>query len=205
MDLKPLHLMEFRPADTSLIDTMQQVSLYNSINILISQFRLSTCHTSLDNPKVKYYPESRTLELYYLVFNFADAIPGKYALCAAIEITDFVVEDGEGNKTILPDSLEDEASVYRDDPVVLGTTPGDTIVVTIYNTTPITQQVGFTATGRERIQTGQVKRKEIDFLRWENGPQTQGFQVPDLLETINGYSRKISAHCTDRENRSLHD
>ncbi|HEX2957870.1 MAG TPA: hypothetical protein VHO70_13625 [Chitinispirillaceae bacterium] len=170
------------PADT-FIDSAKGEYLYNFINIPISQFEgYDTNHTSLlDNPNVYYDEDSMTLEISDLKWIPNKATPGTYALCAAVEVTDFVVEDGSGIKKIIPDSLEREASVYREDPVVLkDSTSNDTVIVSIVASQPVTRPTGFTATGSEAAPNwaGESEKRNI-YLRWNasDNPGLNGYQI----------------------------
>jgi predicted outer membrane repeat protein len=170
------------PADT-FIDTAKSEYLYNFINIPISQFEgYGPGDTSLlDNPNVNYTESSKTLYINNLKWIPTKAAPGTYALCAAVEVTDFVVEDGSGTKTIIPDSLEREASVYREDPVVLShPSENDTVIVSIVSSQPITRPTGFTATGSEAAPNwaGESEKRNI-YLRWnaDDNSGLNGYQI----------------------------
>ena len=89
-----------RPSDTVKSDNY----FYNLIEIPISQFNgYNESHSSLlDNPNVDYDSINDSLTITDLVWNTEKTAPGKYALRAAVEVIDFVTEDGDGNKIILP-------------------------------------------------------------------------------------------------------
>ncbi|HEX2956150.1 MAG TPA: hypothetical protein VHO70_04945 [Chitinispirillaceae bacterium] len=168
-----------RPADTSLSDNY----MYNFMEIPISQFEgYDSSHTSLlDNPNVFYDSVNRTLSLNNLEWNTDNTAPGKYALRAAVEVTDFVIEDEDGNKTILPESMEYEAPVFREKPVVIPHfNDNDTIIINIVNDRPMTKPEGFTATGSESDNNwaGENEKRSI-FLRWhmDDNPSVHGYEI----------------------------
>lgn len=168
-----------RPADTVYAENY----LYNYIPIPISQFVGYTEGDSslLNNDNVSYDSTTRTVTLNNLVWKCDNAAPGIFAICAAIENTDFVIETDTG-KVIVPLDKPDEASSYRTDPVVLpsSASANDTVVVTVRATAPITRPTGFTATGSAAASNwANADERRSIFLRWnmDNNQALSGYEV----------------------------
>lgn len=182
-----------RPSDTVKSDNY----FYNLIEIPISQFNgYNESHSSLlDNPNVDYDSINDSLTITDLVWNTEKTAPGKYALRAAVEVIDFVTEDGDGNKIILPLDKEDEAPVFKENPVVI-TYPGhtDPVIINIVNNLPITKPAGFTATGSE-ADTNWAREDETRsiFLRWhmDNNHAVHGYQISWYPSNVNDSLKKM--------------
>ncbi len=182
-----------RPSDT----TATKNYFYNLIEIPISQFDgYNESHSSLlDNPNVYYDSINDSLTITNLIWNTDKTAPGKYALRAAVEVIDFVTEDGNGNKIILPLDKEDEAPVFKENPVVI-TYPGnsDPVIFNIVNNLQITKPVGFTATGSE-ADTNWNKEDETRsiFLRWhmDYNHAVHGYQISWYPSNVNDSLKNV--------------
>lgn len=171
-----------RPADT----VQSERYLYNFIDIPISQFDGYTAGDTslLQNDYITYDSVTHTIiidSINGLQWNTMNSGPGKFAFRASVEDLDFVVEDGNGGKVIVPESMPDSASVFTNPPVVLGH-PGsrDTLVITVKNQIPITKPEGFTATSSSADTNwiGENEKRSI-FLRWKQvrNPALRGYEI----------------------------
>ena len=112
-----------------------------------------------------------------------------------MEVIDFVTEDGDGNKIILPLDKEDEAPVFKENPVVI-TYPGhtDPVIINIVKNLPITKPAGFTATGSE-ADTNWAREDETRsiFLRWhmDNNHAVHGYQISWYPSNVNDSLKKM--------------
>ena len=182
-----------RPSDTAISENY----FYNLMEIPIPQFvGYHESHSSLlDNPNVDYDSINDSLTITNLVWNTNKTAPGKYALRAAVEVIDFVTEDGDGNKIILSLDKEDEAPVFKENPVVI--TYADTAVPVIFNiinNLPISKPTGFTATGSE-ADTNWAREDETRsiFLRWhiDNNHAVHGYQLSWYPSNVNDSLKEL--------------
>ncbi|HEX3020384.1 MAG TPA: LamG-like jellyroll fold domain-containing protein [Chitinispirillaceae bacterium] len=180
-----------RPADTAISENYP----YNYMEIPVSQFvgYDSSQLSLLDNPDVVYDSINDTLTVTNLKWNTDKTAPGKYALRAGIEVVDFVTEDGDGKKIILPLEKEDEAPVFKEDPVVITYVDKKPVIINIVSNMPITKPAGFTATGSEAdTNWAETDETRSIFLRWhmDNNPSVHGYQISWYPSNVNDSLKK---------------
>ncbi|MDG5816200.1 choice-of-anchor Q domain-containing protein [Chitinispirillales bacterium ANBcel5] len=185
--------------------------MYNYLDIHYSQFEgYEEGHTSiLDNENIDFVydetkigtPQGRVLKINDLALKTDQFSTGKYALSVAVEIIDFVVEDGrEGGKIILPDTALSEAAVFRNDPVViLSSTTNDILSIDVVNNAPAEAPRGLTATGSSvKIEDGEFWPSKDEtrsiYMKWEQdyNPNISGYLVTWTSDSHPEYSREAS-------------
>ncbi len=171
--------LETIPTDSN---TMEDYP-HNFIDIPIDQFEGYTDgDTSIfDNPNVDFIDSLKTVQINNLKWKYGKAVPGRHVLRAAVEIIDYVVEDGEGNKVVLPDDMGFEAMAMREDPQLLRIKNDTTVLeFQVVNTDPMTMPEGITATGSEVSSnfTGDDETRSI-FLRWreQENMSVHGYEI----------------------------
>ena len=150
-----------------------------------------------ENPGIDYFINDKRLKISNLTFKADHFLNGKYGIAAAIEILDYVIEDGRDGKVVLSDTDEDSVAVFRDNMVILGKTTSDTLIGQFKFNRPIVAPQDFSATGSPVSSNwnGKDERRTI-FLRWkpDDNPSLSGYRITwwPTGDTIS--SRKSTAY-----------
>ena len=177
MELRLYHAIE-KPSRADRDDSTEYRTGWRQIPI--EQFEgYEQGHTSLvDNPEVTC--ADNVLDLGGLTWRTEHGMPGTARFMAAVELIDFVVEDGRGNKRILPDSALDSAVTLRENPRVLATENRDILRVHIRERGRVEKVAGLTATGSPVTSnwTGEDETRTI-FVRWRRDltPAPAGYRL----------------------------
>jgi predicted outer membrane repeat protein len=135
--------------------------------------------TDLGDSVVNYQPDQKQLSINDLTFNAEKYLSGKYCFAAAVDIIDYVVEDGKGGKKIISESAEDSAMIFREDAVILKK-DNDILSANIKCNQPVTPVQGLTATGSPVTSnwSGEDETRSI-FVRWkpDNNPNLSGYRL----------------------------
>ncbi len=176
----------YSPVSPSYVDSVGNLDKYsfNFLEIPFEQFEgYKPSHKSIvDNPAVDWYADSLKLIITDLKWNSKYAQPCRSAFRAAVELVDFIVEDGSGKRVIVPDEQIDSAMTLRQDPRLINREDqrDSALVVEFENLEPLKSVQGFTATGSvlDSNWNGDNETRSI-FLRWKRdlNPSLRGYEI----------------------------
>lgn len=171
--------LEPMPNDSGIVEDYAS----GFIDIPLNQFEnYDKNDTSLINGNEVYYDAAnKRLVINNLKWPSSLGTPGRHELRAAVEIIDFVTDDGMGNKTVLDESDIENAMAMREDPVqLINSETGEVQIINIENTMPMTAVTGFNATSSavDSSWNGTDESRSI-FLHWnrDENPSVHGYKI----------------------------